>query len=59
MNEIIKKELMDQARQQNRGKEISFCGQAETWDECFTVEKTFIMLWFNIGADTKAIVQYF
>ena len=36
---------------------ISFCGNAKTWDECFTDENGEVMFWFNVGKDTHMISE--
>ena len=36
-------------------EDISYCGKARSWKECFTIDNGYLMLWFNVGADTKII----
>ena len=34
---------------------ISYCGKASSWEECFTIIDGDLMFWFNVGKDTKCI----
>ena len=36
---------------------ISKCGNAKTWDDCFTDENGEVLFWFNVGKDTHMISE--
>jgi len=53
MNEEMK-EMLKKA--QDLYGDITFCGKAKCWEECFTIIRdNRLMFWFNVGKDTKAL----
>ena len=50
--EKIKKQLIRQAMERNKGKNILFCGNKTAWNDCFTEEefnnKKQIIFWYNL-----------
>ena len=49
--------LLTRATLRHPGEALSFCGQAKTWDECFTIEPGLLVLWYNVGKDTRSIAE--
>ena len=37
------------------GENISYCGSAKSWTECFTIDGDYLMFWFNMGKNTHVI----
>jgi hypothetical protein len=46
-----------EAKRQNPGKEIEPCGVKQTLADCFEMFGDKLAFWFNIGENTKAIVE--
>ena len=48
----LKEKMLEEAKKFGN---IGYCGKAKSWNECFTVEDGHLMLWFNVGANTKVL----
>jgi hypothetical protein len=46
-----------EAKRKNPGKEIEPCGDRKTVAECFEMFGDKLAFWFNIGKDTKTIID--
>jgi len=47
--------LLNKAKAIYGSDNVSLCGFAKEWKDCFTIENDILMFWFNIGVDTKII----
>lgn len=54
MNENMN-QLLDKAKAIHGSENISFCGLKKNWKDCFTAEGNKLILWFNVGKDTKTL----
>lgn len=58
MLEERKLRLITRATQRHPSQIISFCGDAECWDDCFTEEEaTGLVFWYNVGKDTRVVAE--
>ncbi len=49
----IMQSIINEAKDKH-GK-ITYCGDAKTWNECFTFDNNHMMFWFNVDKNTHAI----
>lgn len=49
--------LLTRAAQRHPKEGISFSGNATCWDDCFTIDLGLLMLWYNVGKDTRSIAE--
>ena len=53
-----KSRLLTRAAQRHPGEIISYCGEANNWDDCFTEEDGLgLALWYNVGKDTRIVAE--